>query len=258
MSKTNHSRLKAILRKFPRLNKRNIISRISISMMKESTVLISSDVRRSRSDRGAFTLIELLVVIVILAVLAVLIFPVASRAVQSAKRAACASKLKQIGAGIALYRTENNLRLPTLSKGASYRQDSFWLWQAGPTYLGMLYPDYVKDYQSFYCPGQDNTNDWFLNRGTKRFQSGLWGRESILSTYVQRDTMSSPPIDDRLTTHAFAACCRHGSSLIPHGATGPNVLYLDGSVRWLAGNEDNNYRPWDQSTRNFWDAADAN
>jgi len=220
---------------------------------------ISSHVRRLTPPHRAFTLIEILVVIAILAVLVVLIFPIASKAMQSAKQAACASNLRQIGAGVALYRSENNLRLPTQRPGTV--QDTFWLWEGGPTYLGMLYPDYVKDYQVFYCPGQDNTNDWFLNRGIKHFKRGLWGTEAILSTYVQRNADYSPPLpgeEDRFATRAIAACCRHGITLIPHGSRGPNVLYMDGSVRWLAGNQANNYRPFEQSTRDFWTEADKN
>ena len=55
-----------------------------------------------RSQR-AFTLIELLVVIAIIAILAAILFPVFAQAKAAAKKAACLSNVKQMGAGLELY-----------------------------------------------------------------------------------------------------------------------------------------------------------
>jgi len=56
-----------------------------------------------RNHKAAFTLIELLVVIAVIAVLAAILFPVFAQARATARKAACASNLKQIGLAFTLY-----------------------------------------------------------------------------------------------------------------------------------------------------------
>lgn len=62
--------------------------------------------------RRGFTLIELLVVIAILAILAAILFPVFSRAKESAKKAQCTSNLRQLGLALFLYVPDNDELLP--------------------------------------------------------------------------------------------------------------------------------------------------
>ncbi|NDK17082.1 MAG: prepilin-type N-terminal cleavage/methylation domain-containing protein, partial [Armatimonadetes bacterium] len=50
-----------------------------------------------------FTLIELLIVIAIIAILAAMLFPVFARARETARKATCASNLRQIGMALELY-----------------------------------------------------------------------------------------------------------------------------------------------------------
>ena len=69
-----------------------------------------------RRARG-FTLIELLVVIAIIAILAAILFPVFAQARATARKAACASNLKQIGLAFAMYAQDyDELLVPALGR----------------------------------------------------------------------------------------------------------------------------------------------
>ncbi len=66
--------------------------------------------RQSRG--GGFTLVEMLVVVAIIAILASIMFPVFSRARAAARKAACASNLRQIGTAFELYVSDNDECFP--------------------------------------------------------------------------------------------------------------------------------------------------
>ena len=100
----------------------------------------------SHSVKRGFTLIELLVVIAIIAILAAILFPVFGRARENARRASCASNLKQIGLGMAQYTSEYDGLFPK-SNGSGSRGS--WRQEIAK---------YVKNNDLFRCPSNPNNN----------------------------------------------------------------------------------------------------
>ncbi|MGI6383885.1 MAG: DUF1559 domain-containing protein [bacterium] len=105
---------------------------------------------KRNNDACGFTLIELLVVIAIIALLAGILFPVFSRARESARGAQCQSNLKQIGAASLMYAQDWDGVLPI-----SNTDGKLWDYQL------MSYLNYESniseankrnDYSIFHCP----------------------------------------------------------------------------------------------------------
>lgn len=78
------------------------------------------------SSRG-FTLIEILVVISIIVILSAILFPVFARARESARRASCASNMKQLALSTLMYAQDYDSKLPPRDNGVNpfNRMDSY-------------------------------------------------------------------------------------------------------------------------------------
>ncbi len=115
-------------------------------------------------QKRGFTLIELLVVIAIIAILAAILLPALARAREAARRASCASNLKQFGIIFKMYANEANGKFPPMAK---YRRTDAR--NQGCGYMlgfdgGILYPDYWNDPSIARCPsdaGGDEIGAWF-------------------------------------------------------------------------------------------------
>jgi prepilin-type N-terminal cleavage/methylation domain-containing protein/prepilin-type processing-associated H-X9-DG protein len=108
--------------------------------------------RVRRSPHLGFTLIELLVCIAIIAILAAILFPVFARARESARRASCASNLKQIGLGVLQYTQDYDDRYPLSNNTTAHGGERHVL------DVGMLHTHpYVKNVQIYKCPSSQRT-----------------------------------------------------------------------------------------------------
>ena len=103
---------------------------------------------RARSRAYGFTLIELLVVIAIIAILASILFPAFSRARENARRASCASNMKQLGLGMIQYSQDYDEQFPLGLGSFNYNGVNYY---PGIGWGGQLMP-YVKSVQVFDCP----------------------------------------------------------------------------------------------------------
>lgn len=116
---------------------------------------------------SGFTLIELLVVIAIIAILAAIIFPVFNSVRENAREATTMSNLHDISSALALYKLDNrrypdvlfayacNGQLDSVTGKPCSVGDTMADVAQDPNshdLLVGLYPEYIKDWQSFTCP----------------------------------------------------------------------------------------------------------
>lgn len=110
-----------------------------------------------RSLRG-FTLIELLVVIAIIAILAAILFPVFTKAKDSAQKTTCMNNLRQICSAWSIYVDQADGVCPSLVNNA-----------AGKSWMQELYP-FVKNVGVFGCPSSN-----IVPKSTREIETDYYG-----------------------------------------------------------------------------------
>src|SRR4029077_8607934 len=102
---------------------RTVFGRKETLMHTRTRCTLTSSGRQRPQGRG-FTLIELLVVIAIIAILAAILFPVFARAREQARKATCASNMRQIAVGALMYAQDYDELFPGASADAKFASKS--------------------------------------------------------------------------------------------------------------------------------------
>jgi prepilin-type N-terminal cleavage/methylation domain-containing protein/prepilin-type processing-associated H-X9-DG protein len=152
------------------------------------------------SRRRGFTLIELLIALLIISVLAAMVFPVFSRARDSARKATCLSNVLQLGTALQLYGADFGGQLPP--------RDNDW----------MPLDPYVRNLSILRCPNDpagEVDSDWHESGWPVAFDS----------SYVYRSGLATDDLPYEII--GFDERVWH--------LGGRNVLVLDGHARWVVG-----------------------
>jgi len=161
---------------------------------------------------AGFTLIELLVVIAIIAILAAILFPVFARAREQARKASCASNLRQHGLALSMYCQDQDGLLPTMAAKPSETPDLATMNEA-------LDP-YVKNSNLFRCPSDH----------------AYWKAEG--SSYGWVPLFNGLPLDHPVffTQDLTDLPCMLDAEYWHTGGSaggGKNALWLDGHVKFI-------------------------
>lgn len=209
--------------------------------------------------KQAFTLIELLVVIAIIAILAAILFPVFAKARSKARQASCSSNLKQIGVGLAMYRSDYDevncvyriCNSPDPKPTSFYPPDVWWApydpsvapdATPGVNYnTGLLYP-YTKNVEIFKCP---EDRGWQVGYAMTYIYGSPMGQADSTCTdpswrIVVWDHRRTPGCADTtnytsnprppfLPFEGLTGCETHYPTRHSGGA---NFLFYDGHVKW--------------------------
>lgn len=223
---------------------------------------LKNPVRRS----PGFTLIELLVVLAIISILASMLLPSLARVRESARRASCASNMKQLGLAFQLYTQDWDEKLPGATVGTAGQGQTGWVVN---TVFGIPSPmtnpafdvnagaifTYVKNPQVFICPsdtmGRQSGNSYSINSCAESSPiSGLTEGKSLagfddtakmhlLGEEVMRNAsggeLPASSSDDGYLLYGGMDDADSNLISTRHNGT-TNVLFLDGHVKALQKN----------------------
>ena len=191
-----------------------------------------------KHSNKAFTLIELLVVITIIGILAALVFPALSGIRVRADSARCASNLRQIGAALHAFASENNGNFPTAGNAVAWGETDAGT--QAPPWMEQIAPFLDGDKSVFRCDSGarnfpcNKTFSYFLGTRAAVIDTGTFGpvnlnRISSPSKFILGgdSTQKWFKEDDADKDDYSVACPFVGKR--PHGNKS-NILFADGSI----------------------------
>lgn len=218
---------------------------------------------------AGFSLLELLVVIAILALLIAILLPALNQAKHQARRAACASNLRQVGVAIHMYAEDFGNTIPFGPKGRPVTGSNFYtvtgdvtsllsLEDGAPVGLGLLLDDYLAHQPTvLFCPGADQPSEarGQLERvGQAQTQSDYYYRHASVALLTGKPDIShirlsdlgknskGQPISALVADVQFLA---HSSlaafqvkTRTSHQRLASNVLFAPGHVRTISNRDD--------------------
>ncbi len=184
-----------------------------------------------RPSGNGFTLIELLVVIAIIALLAGLIFTAASRGLASARRAACASNLRQIGVATSAYLTDHALVFPHLEWNTQFKQFEY------------LKP-YISDRMIYMCPAA--RLDGSSGKTWPSVYCTVVDGEEFCTDYKMNDSLNIRNQSIALLAHPSWFVVVRDIDWMPteRHPGGDNVLFFDGRVERVTHVKSQEADPW--------------
>jgi len=191
-----------------------------------------------RTLYSGFTLIELLTVIAIIGILAAILIPVVGHVREQAKRAKCASNLRQHGFAHNLYRDETSRYMDSMASSPGYPH-----WLSAAQRNELMY--YGLEWEMFFCPSSDEWNAEYMLEVHRTTASSVVigyayfpGQRSMPGF---ESTVDPLPYDlimvdiVRKWGGKWENGINHANG--PGAPAGANHLRVDGSVEWIPADE---------------------
>jgi general secretion pathway protein G len=195
--------------------------------------------KQSLRRLAGFTLIELLAVVGIIVVLAALLMPAVNGYLERAQGVVCAQNLRQIGAGLHIYISENNGHFPNGALDFSPNENELCWYDAAANNMAREYVPNLRDNplpKSFGCPaghGKAYTPDWPY---TGDYAANGHLGNTVPTLAAVRRPSATPYVQDTVKQNQFAfwiyapnAADNPSAFSARHDGRG-NILWVDGHV----------------------------